>query len=173
MQSTVTESRIRAAQVVEEQYLPVWRYLRFLGCSESLADDLAQETFVVLLNRPHERSEPEALPAYLRSIARNLYLKSLRKAKSAPSPHDLEQADSVWERYARPEDWEAHLEAVRGCLDSLDARDRDLVEKYYRRDTTRAGAAADFGLTEEGLKTHLRRLKDRLKRCVQGKLSHD
>jgi RNA polymerase sigma-70 factor (ECF subfamily) len=159
--------------MVEEQYLPVWRYLRFLGCSESIADDLAQETFVVVLNRPPVLSDPGALPAYLRSVAKNLYLKSLRRAKSAPALQDLERADAVWERCGRPGDWDAYLEAVRGCLDGLDAGDRELLEKYYRRKITRAGAAAELGFTEEGLKTHLRRLKDRLKRCVKGKLSHE
>lgn len=173
MQSTGMESRIRAAQVVEEHYLPVWRYLRFLGCPDSLADDLAQETFVRLLDRPIALDDPAALSAYLRAIARNLYFKSIRKARSEPAWQDLDQAQAAWEPHASPRDWEPYREAVRSCLEGLEERDRDLLGKYYGRKDSRAAAAAAFGMTEEGLKTQLRRLKDRLQRCVQGKLSHD
>jgi DNA-directed RNA polymerase specialized sigma24 family protein len=36
------------ASLVREHQLEVWRYLRYLGASPDLADDLAQETFVQL-----------------------------------------------------------------------------------------------------------------------------
>jgi len=173
MQSSVMESRERAARIVAEHYLPVWRYLRFLGCADALADDLAQETFVALLNRSPDLEDSEALSAYLRSIAKNLYFKSLRKSKSEPAWRNLDEADAAWERTPHSRDWQPYREAVRSCLEGLDEGDRDLLAKYYGRKESRAEAAAAVGRTEEGLKTHLRRLKDRLKRCIKGKLNHD
>jgi len=173
MQSTVMDLRDRAARIVQDHYWPVRRYLRYLGCPEAQADDLAQETFVAFLNRPLVQSEPEALPSYLRSIARNLYLKTIRKSKSGPTCREIREADAVWDRYSCHEGWEAYREAVRGCLEGLEGRDRELLETYYGRKSGRGDVAAAFGLSEEGLKTQLRRLKERLKNCVRGRLSHE
>ena len=97
----------------------------------------------------------------------------MQKAKSEPAWEDLAQADAVWEPVASREDWDAYREAVRGCIEGLDDRDRVLLETYFSRDYGRREAAATSGLSEEGLKTRLRRIKDRLKACVKGKLSHE
>jgi RNA polymerase sigma-70 factor (ECF subfamily) len=158
---------------LEEHYRPLWRYLRFLGCSDTLAEDLVQETFIAVLARPPVLHEPGAFAAYLRSVARNKYLKARQKAKSEPAWEDLGAADAIWEPVADREDWDRYREAVKGCVDSLDDRDRVLLETYYSRKGRRKESAATSGLSEEGMKTLLRRIKTRLKSCVKGKLSHD
>lgn len=173
MQSSMTGPRGQAARIVEEHYRPLWRYLRFLGCSDALAEDLAQETFVAILDRPPVLDEPDALSAYLRSIARNLFLKSLRQARSEPAWADLREAESVWKQVAGDGEWETYLEALKGCIQGLEERDRGFLEGYYGRDSGRKEAAASFGMSEEGLKSLIRRIKDRLKACVKGKLSHE
>jgi len=173
MPASVTRLPHPSARALEEHYLPLWRYLRFLGSSESLAEDLVQETFIAVLARPPALHDPRALPAYLRAIARNLFLKSLQKAKSEPTWKDLAEADAVWDRVADREAWDAYREAVRGCVEGLDPPDRSLLEKYVARESGRKEAAAASGRSEEGLKTLLRRIRDRLKACVKGKLSHD
>src|SRR5690242_14704515 len=56
--------------------LGIWRYLRFLGCDDAAADDLTQETFLAVARGASGNGEPvRDLPAYLRGIARNLFLK--------------------------------------------------------------------------------------------------
>jgi hypothetical protein len=48
----------------------LWRYLRVLGCEPALADDLVQEVFVVVLQRPQfDGSKPGAAFAFLRTTA--------------------------------------------------------------------------------------------------------
>ncbi len=173
MQPSVTEPPHPSARTLEEHYRPLWRYLRFLGCSESLAEDLAQETFIAVLARPPVLHDPGALPAYLRGIARNLFVKSLKKAKSEPVSRDLLEADAVWDPCAAPEGWNEYLEAVRGCVEELGDRDRLVLEQYFAREGGRREAAASAELSEEGLKSLLRRIKGRLKACVKGKLSHE
>jgi RNA polymerase sigma-70 factor (ECF subfamily) len=158
---------------LEEHYRPLWRYLRFLGCSVSLAEDLVQETFIAVLSHPPDLHDPGALPAYLRATVRNLFLKALAKEKSEPARKDLAEADAVWDPVAAREDWDAYREAVRGCVEGLDVRDRVLLETYFEREGGRREAATASGLSEEGLKSLLRRIKDRLKACVKGKLSHE
>ena len=173
MQSSMTGPQPPAARTLEEHYRPLCRYLRFLGCADVLAEDLAQEAFIVVLSRPPVLHDPGALPAYLRGIARNLFLKALQKSKGEPAWTDLAAAEEVWDPVADREGWDAYREAVRGCVEGLDGRDRVLLETYFGRERGRKEAAIASGLSEEGLKTLLRRIKDRLKACVKGKLSHE
>jgi RNA polymerase sigma-70 factor (ECF subfamily) len=173
MQSSVTGPRRPAAWTLEEHYRPLSRYLRFLGCSDTLAEDLVQETFIAVLARPPILHDPGAFPAYIRAVARNKFLKALQKAKSEPVREDLAEADAVWEPVASREGWDAFREAVRGCIEGLDDRDRAILKNYFARENGRREAAAASGLSDEGLKTLLRRIKDRLKACVKGKVSHE
>lgn len=69
------------AELVRSHQSGVWRYLRFLGADESLADDLTQETFVSVWKKPFVEHSPAATGSYLRTIARNLFLMSLRRRK--------------------------------------------------------------------------------------------
>src|SRR5947199_10741474 len=72
------------AGAADAHRLGIWRYLRFLGCDDAAADDLTQETFLAIARGAVARgagnggsSTGEAVrdvPAYLRGIARNLFL---------------------------------------------------------------------------------------------------
>jgi RNA polymerase sigma-70 factor, ECF subfamily len=60
-----------AAEVVRRYQAEVWRYLRYLGASAELADDLTQETFLQFLRAPYEERGPGSRAAWLRTVARN------------------------------------------------------------------------------------------------------
>ena len=45
-------------RLVQQHQAEVWRYLRFLGATAELADDLTQETFLQLLRAPFEDRGP-------------------------------------------------------------------------------------------------------------------
>jgi RNA polymerase sigma-70 factor (ECF subfamily) len=78
------------ASLVKNHQAGVWRYLRALGCDPSEADELTQETFVAVLERPFEDYHPAATAAYLRTVARNLFLTARRKlARSGVVATDL------------------------------------------------------------------------------------
>src|SRR5947209_1257818 len=53
-------------RLIETYQAGVWRYLRAMGCEASLADDLTQETFLAILQRPFNDINPAATNAYLR-----------------------------------------------------------------------------------------------------------
>ena len=44
-------NELDAAQLIREHQAGVWRYLRVLGCSRELAEDLTQETFLAVLEQ--------------------------------------------------------------------------------------------------------------------------
>src|SRR4051812_869010 len=84
--------------------LGIWRYLRFLGCDDAAADDLTQETFLAVARGAGNvgRGNGEVVrdvPAYLRGIARNLFLKWVRRSRREPSLQELDLSDEVWSQF--------------------------------------------------------------------------
>lgn len=164
----------------------VWRYLRFLGADDALADDLTQETFLTVLRRPFEDRGAPATSGYLRTIARNLYLMSLRRHGREPvlfgvleaqlsggSPREaaiqdvLDLADEAFARFAADDGGAAWLDALRTCLDQLEGRARQAIEMRYAEDRSREEIAAATALSADGVKTLLRRTRDVLRQCVE------
>jgi RNA polymerase sigma-70 factor, ECF subfamily len=160
--TTITPPRLTAAELVQRHQAAVWRYLRYLGCRESQADDLAQETFLAVLEKPFEQRCEEATAAYLRTVARNRFLALMRKEKNGPAAAELAIAEEVWTQTAGAGSDE--------YLDSLDERARRAIELRYRDDRSRRDIAADLEMTEDGVKTLLRRTRDALRECVERKV---
>ena len=160
------------AELVRLYQAGVWRYLRFLGCEPSLADDLTQETFLTVHRSPFEQRSPQATCGYLRTVARNLFLASLRRSRREPVVEDLDRADEVWRRFAA-DNGESYLEALRECVHSLDGRARQVIELRYQDDRSRADIAAELDVGEEGVKSLLRRTRELLRRCIEKRLGLD
>jgi RNA polymerase sigma-70 factor, ECF subfamily len=155
----------------------VWRYLRFLGCEPHQADDLTQEAFLRVLRSDvpsvAAMESGPAAAAYLRQVARHLFLDACRREKREIPTKALENADAVWDRYAGRDGGESYLENLRDCLQGLDDRSRAVLEARYGANRSRETLASAFGLSQEGAKTLLRRAKDRLRQCLEGKLRHE
>jgi RNA polymerase sigma-70 factor, ECF subfamily len=155
------------AELVRTHQAGVWRYLRFLGADESQADDLAQETFLAAWAKPFVEHSPAATRAYLRTIARNLYLMALRKQRRQPTLERLEAADDVWRRLTRDDDdW---LDDLRDCLEALTDRARQAIDLCYRDGCSRSEIGRALGLSEDGVKSLLRRSRETLRSCIERK----
>src|SRR5205814_2278469 len=147
--------RPSAAELVQEHQGGVWRYLRYLGASEALADDLTQETFLAVLRKPFEYQGPAETAGYLRTVARRQFLLAIRKDRRGITPEQLETAESVWLETVGdgPAGWgDEYLDALADCLEQLDGRAKAAVDGRYRLDQSRADLAATLGLTEDGVK---------------------
>lgn len=166
----VMASQIDLVTVIHAHQAGVWRYLRVLGCDASQADDLTQETFLAVLEKPFLDYGPKATAAYLRKVARNLFVSSLRRNSRSISVETIDQVDEEWTRWAGHDSGEAYLEALQGCLGSLTERARRGLELRYRDELTRSGIATELELTEDGAKNLLQRAKQQLRECLQRKL---
>jgi RNA polymerase sigma-70 factor (ECF subfamily) len=154
---------------VQKHQSTVWRYLRYLGCNESQADDLTQETFLSVLEKPFEQRCEAATAAYLRTVARNRFLAVVRREKNGPTPADLEMAEEVWSQTPGAGSDE-YLDSLDDCLGQLTERARQAVDLRYREDRSRRDIAALLDMTEDGVKTLLRRTRDVLRECVERKV---
>jgi RNA polymerase sigma factor (sigma-70 family) len=159
--------------LVHRHLRTVWRYLRTLGASADVADDLAQESFVVALRRGACELPAAATGAFLRRTARFLFLHHLRQ-RHRDAAHLGGFADAVDELFAREDaagGSDEHLERLRACVASLPPRSRLAIERCYGiaadSDATRAAVAAALGLQPNGLKTLLQRIRQALRDCLE------
>lgn len=155
----------------------IYRYLRYLGAeSQEVAEDLVQDAFLAAFNSPHlstPRGERQQ-SAWLRGIARNLFLMRCRRARSSPVRADtlaMEQAEAMWSsEFLREGDGFDYIEALRTCLGTLGEKQRKLLELQYGQDKSRSEIAEAAGMSEDGIKSLMRRLRAALGQCIRRRL---
>ncbi len=162
-QSRHEPEQARVFAFVERHQRGLWRFLRALGCPADVAEELAQDTFLIALDRGVEAAPNAA--ATLRAIARHLWLRrhrddARREARIAAA------AEQLWRRDGHDDDGHAWLEALRRCLAELPERSRWVLERVYREGAGRAELARELGIGEHGVRSMLQRLRARLRDCV-------
>ena len=145
-------------------------YLRFLGCPSSSLDDLVQETFLTLLSADFEVHGEAAAGRYLRTIARHLFLKSLRRLDRTPLPLDMDAAEGVWARRYGTTGGSHYMDALRTCLESISGRAKRALEMRYTTGLGRAAMAKKLELTESGVHSILVRVRRKLRQCVEERI---
>lgn len=149
----------------------VWRYLRMHGAGPEEADDLTQETFVTAFARNAEQFDPAAAAVFLRRTARFTFLHHLRRR--ARDPELADAVDELWDRDAAHDGGDGLLEQLRACVQALDGRAREAVERAYGigrpGPDDRDRLARELGLKSNGLKTLLQRTRRLLRACLERK----
>ena len=158
-------------RLIQTYQVGVWRYLRALGCEASLADDLTQDTFLAVLQRPFNDVSSAATSAYLRKTALNMLISHERRAGRVRAVEDVEQLDQTWTRWAGDDDGETALEHLRDCLSRLTDRARLALEMRFRGEHSRGEIAAELEITEHGAKNLMQRAKQQLRDCIESKLT--
>jgi RNA polymerase sigma-70 factor (ECF subfamily) len=158
-------------RLIQTYQAGVWRYLRAMGCESSLADDLTQDTFIAVLQRPFQEVNHAATSAYLRKTAINLLISHERRAGRVRAVEDVELLDQTWMRWAGVDDGEAALDCLRSCLERLTDRARLALEMRFRQDSSRAEIATALDISEHGAKNLMQRAKQQLRECVESKLA--
>jgi RNA polymerase sigma-70 factor, ECF subfamily len=152
----------------------LYRYIRYLGADDAVAEDVVQETFLAALQsaNPPPVEARERCGAWLRGIARRLFFLHCRRVRRSPVTANaaaLEQAEEVWVAETGGDD-DSYRAALRKCVDELGERGRDLLERRYLREEARADIAASLDMGEEAVKSALRRLRTGLQDCVRRRL---
>lgn len=161
----------------------VYRYLRYMGAAPDVAEDVAQETFFAAYKSasvPLEDAGVEGgrCAAWLRGVARNQLLMHFRKARSHPVSSDpvvleqaLNEADQVWAtELLRSGEGFDYVEALQKCLARLQGTQRKVLDMFYAEEYSRAQIAQAVNMSEDGIKSLLRRVRAALRQCVQTRL---
>ncbi len=157
----------------------LWRYLRAHGVSAETAEELAQETFAIAVQKGALAFDPPATAVFLRRTARFLLLAHRRKQRGAR--HLADAVDELWQRDCALDEGNAAVEALRRCVGELTDRAQRAIRATYGLgsglgsgfgsegdEVTRHDAlAAELGLQPNGLKTLLQRARRQLRECVE------
>jgi len=142
-------------------------FLRYLGCPPPLLDDLVQETFLSVLSSPFEDRGERSTAAFLRTVARNHFLKAMRRERRQPLVADFAGAEAAWLEFQGDDGGNTYLAALRRCLAILRGRAAEVIRLRYAESLRRAAIAERCGLTESGVKSILVRARRTLRDCVE------
>lgn len=171
MKTVAVDCETNIERLVGLHQTSVWRYLRLLGCDNSLADDLTQETFLAVLRRPFEERSPQATGAYLRLVARNLFIDEMRRRKRRDAAAaDIGAVEEVWREHYPDDSGEERLDALRRCMDTLDSQTRSAVESHYHGGKRLKEIARDDAASEGAVKMTLLRARKTLRACMEQRL---
>ncbi|QGJ68363.1 RNA polymerase sigma factor [Planctomycetales bacterium 10988] len=158
------------ATLIQQHQAGIWRYLRVLGCGLSEAEDLTQETFLAVFQKPFEIQSKAATRAYLRKVAKSQYLMSLRKTGRSISLEELNEREALWDQWSPEDEGDLMLIALESCLSQLPERTQKALKLQYHEHCSRQEIADTLELSPDGTKNLLQRAKQSLKQCIERKL---
>jgi RNA polymerase sigma-70 factor, ECF subfamily len=176
-------SRIKAdnqqaeAELVERYDRSVMSIIRREVGATTVADDLYQETFRIVLVkiRRGEVREPKSLSGFVCSVARNLVSEYFRRAARREVAVEVEEADSL--PNLAPDQLEELLQKekadfVRQVLKEMpNQRDRNVLFRYYLAEDRKEQICTDLGLTSQDFNRVLHRARERYRALYKRKLS--
>lgn len=140
---------------------------RYLADPEDVLD-IVQEAFFAAWRQLGDFDVERPFWPWIRTIARNLALKQVRQ-RSRHLRRGLLDEVAGPESEAEDDDQRVDLlRRMRGCLQDLAPEQRRLMrERFYQRRSVQ-DLADDHGLRPNTLSMRLHRLRELLKRCVEG-----
>jgi len=163
-----------AEELIQKHQIGVWRYLRMLGCDESLSDDLTQETFLkILLKNDFNQNSDSETAAYLRRIAHNSLVSYHRKGGKTKVIVTSDPLDQVWNKWAGSDiSGEETIDQLKNCMEALGDRAKLALKMRYQEEASRTKIAATLGITGHGARNLMQRAKQQLRDCIQSKVKN-
>jgi len=141
-----------------------------------VADDLAQETFLVAFRRIDEYDPSRAAGPWLLGIARNELREHWRAAVRSVGADEIEAIAAARlldrdESGLEPRGDRSSLEALHECLKKLTDRSRELVRMIYSDRRTCVQVARELHQDAGVVRVTIHRIRRSLHDCVQATLS--
>src|SRR5260221_14437188 len=114
-------------------------YVRSLVPDRELAEDIAQDTFVIAYQKISALEKPELFGAWLRGIARREVFTALRKCGREISfePGVLEGVEDVFASLEQRDDserWQERFQLVEDCFQQLPEKLQEVCQLHYFED---------------------------------------
>jgi len=148
-------------------------YIRCLLRDRPEAEDLFQETGLVVMRHPTGPESEARFAAWCRGIARNLAHERWRAQRREVGGDDLwERIDQAYqEADSECETWAGRRAALAQCLEALPRLDRELLRKRYAGRSTADELGKALGATAEAMRMKIMRLRKALARCIERRLA--
>ena len=150
-------------------------YAHALLADYAAAEDVVQNAFLVVARKHEDFAEGSSMLAWCRGIVRLEIMSHLRKRRREPAVEDRILNDAMEAAFEVHQSNESGPRAdhLRGCLEKLNGRARDLVRLRYEENTNyeQIGVALKMGL--EAVRKGLLRTKQQLRQCVTIRMSKE
>ena len=169
---TESDKTERFVQQLATHQNRLYGYVFSLVGDHSRAADVLQETNIVLWRKIDEFNTDKAFLPWAFAIARFQVLAHLRDRKRDRLLLDAELAEAISSEAERQgEQLEQLHAALRPCLQSLTAGNRDLVERRYFQARSIADIATAVDRSVSSIKVALLRSRRHLSECIQRRLA--
>jgi len=156
-----------AAELVDTYYKQIYLFMRRLGHSRQLSEDLTQETFLRAWHYIGQLRDGKALNSWLYRIASNVSKLHWRKHKGGHTAgiERFDPPDNSDAQYDKIEHYE-QLAQLKNAVDRLPWRLRQTIVLHYMQHLSIAKAAEAAGVREGTFKSRLNRALRILRRHV-------
>jgi RNA polymerase sigma-70 factor, ECF subfamily len=153
-------------------------YIMSVVSDHKLAEDVAQQSFLIAYRKIDSLKDPEAFPAWLRGIARLEAFSALRRRdREFPvEPVVLQQLDEAYRRMEeqRPtETWEERFHLVEECYERLPEALQTVCRLHYFEGQKAWEIAEGLAVNLTAVLKRLERARHALRDCVRSKLVSD
>lgn len=168
----------RAFELIVKEYKQmVYVYVVAMVRDPSLAEDIAQETFLAAYAELQKDKEIRSLPAWLRGIARNVAAKVVaRRRREQPAvvahPEAIERVIAPFDRFELGDLWEDRLQALRRCRDSLPDHQQRALRLHYEKNLTVPAITRQTGWLPATVYQLLWSARKFLRECIGRRISH-
>jgi RNA polymerase sigma-70 factor (ECF subfamily) len=151
-------------------------YVSAIVPDRGLAEDVAQQSFVIAWRKLDQLQDPAAFPAWLRGIARLEAMNALRRAarETPVEPEALAQLEEAFHGFetARPaETWEERFRHLHACFEELPEPLRDVCRRHYFEDAKAREIAAALEASLAAVLKRLERARAALRDCIRRRLA--
>ena len=151
-------------------------YISSFISDHKLAEDVAQQSFLIAYRKIGSLKDPEAFPAWLRGIARLEALATLRRRdREFPvEPMVLQQLDEAYRRFEQQipaETWEERFHLVEECYQRLPEPLQTVCRLHYFEGHKAWQIAETLTVNLTAVLKRLERARNALRDCVRSKLS--
>ena len=178
MVTRIGEGDALAESALVNKYYKSLHFILMRRCNndEQLAADIAQDTFIVVINKAREKkiNSPEAIAAFIRQTGVNLMIAHFRKETRRATDNYGEvsiEVPDVTSNVSRAVESNQTLNLVQQLIEEMKVeRDRDILLSYYAKEEEKSSICSRLELTPAHFDRVLFRARSRLKQLIDFKI---
>ncbi|HOK67814.1 MAG TPA: sigma-70 family RNA polymerase sigma factor [Anaerohalosphaeraceae bacterium] len=145
----------------------LYLYILSLVLYPSDADDLLQDTLVLMWSKFDEFKPGSDFTAWGKAIARFKVLNHLKKNKSAKLQFDEDLLKVIEAESSQTENLDERIEVMRKCVQSLSEKEMNLLRMRYYLDFSFKKIALSIGISKQSVYRAVSRIHAKLVKCMR------
>lgn len=172
IERALTGDRAAAGDLIRGHQASVYAYLLRMSGRPYLAEDIAQEAFVRVLNNLHRFDFRYRFSTWLFTIARRLYLNAVQKHRPVYDSEIVSLsagAASTDEMFDGDEERRVRHDMLQESLMDLSPVQREIIVLFHQLDWSIALIARHLDMPQGTVKSHLHRGRGKLRRLLSAR----